>query len=110
MPIEQWSDEVCVVHLADDPQFSDEMTGIDKHLSYYTKTDLVLDFTGVHYLNSTNFSKLLQLREFMVKNDNKLILCGISTRLWGTFLATGLDKVFTFCTDVSTSLATLQMA
>lgn len=110
MPLENWSEDVCVVRLADDPQFTEELAAAEQHLNHHRRVDVVLDFTGVSYLNSTNISRLLMIRQQMIQNDSKLILCSISTRLWSTFLATGLDKVFTFSNDVSTALATLQMA
>ena len=107
MPIEQWSDEVCVARLGDDPQFTEDMVSVDQHLDSHRHADVILDFSGVTFLNSTNISRLLTIRQKTIGCDCKLILCGVSTRLWGTFLATGLDKVFAFSKDVSTSLATL---
>ena len=71
--------------------------------------DAVLDFTGVRSLNSTNLARLLKLRKQMIHHDARLVLCNLSTQVWGTFLVTGLDKVFHFSDDVTTSLATIQM-
>ena len=70
----------------------------------------VLDFSSVRFINSSNISRLLRLRKRAVTGDLKLILCGISTQLWGTFLSTGLDKVFEFSDNVTTALATLQIS
>lgn len=109
MPIDQWSEDIFVVRLGDDPQFTEDMNSVDQNLSYHRHVDVILDFSGVAFMNSTNISRLLSVRQKTIQGENKLILCCVSTRLWSTFLATGLDKVFTFCNDVPTSLATLQM-
>ena len=42
--------------------------------------------------------------------DSRLVLCGAGTQVWGVFLVTGLDKIFEFSDNVSTALATLQLA
>ena len=55
-------------------------------------------------------ARLLRLRKQMIQANSRLVLCGISTQVWGTFLITGLDKVLTFTDSVPTGLATLQMS
>ena len=109
MPLEKWSDTVIVVHLGDDPQFNDDMTAIDEHLARH-KCDVVLDFAGVHFINSSNLAGLLRLRKKMISDERKLVLCGLSSQSWGAFLVTGLDKIFTFSDSVTTGLATIQLA
>ena len=39
----------------------------------------------------------------------KLRLCGINTGAWGVFLVTGLDKLFEFCDDAASGLASVQL-
>jgi anti-anti-sigma factor len=130
MPIEQWSERVRVVHLADDPLFTDDMQLIESqcapasagtashslpapaasaHSSNGPCGDLVLDFGAVHFVNSSNIARMLRLRKLMHARAAKLILCSIPTTVWGTFLVTGLDKVFEFSDDVPTALASLQL-
>jgi anti-anti-sigma factor len=109
MPIEKWSDQVSVVHLADDPQFSDDLQSLEEQVSQQ-KTDAVLDFAAVHFVNSSNIAALLRLRNVMHAHDSRLVLCNISTQVWGTLLVTGLDKVFDCSDNVTTALATLQLA
>ena len=109
MPIEKWSDRVNVLHLADDPQFTDDLQMLESQLN--TKpADAVLDFSAVHFVNSSNISRLLKIRKQMIGCDRRLVICGVNTQVWGTFLVTGLDKVFEFSDNVPTALATLQMA
>ena len=109
MPIEKWSDQVQVVRLLDDPQFTDDLQLLQDQLQKFGGS-AVLDFSAVKYINSSNISRLLRVRKQMITADLKLILCGISTQLWGTFLTTGLDKVFEFSDNVTTALATLQIS
>ncbi len=113
MPIEKWSDDVVVVHLADDPQFTDDLESMDDRLTQAQgphRFHAVLDFAAVQYVNSSNIAKLLKLRKQMITADSRLVLCGLHTQVWGAFLVTGLDKVFQFSDNVPTALATIQMA
>ena len=109
MPVEKWSDNVVVVHLADDPQFTDDLQALEMP-PLSPGTNAVLDFAAVHYVNSSNLAKLLRLRKQMVSSESRMVLCNISTQVWGTFLITGLDKIFEYSDNVTTALATLQMA
>jgi len=109
MPLEKWSDEVVVVHLADDPQFTDDLESLETAISQST-LDAVLEFGAVRFINSSNIAKLLTLRKQMIARGSRLLLCNISTQVWGAFLITGLDKVFELSDNVPTALATLQIA
>ena len=108
MPVEKWSDRIVVAHLADDPQFSDDIASIEDAINTAPR-DAVLDMTAIHYLNSSNISRLLKLRKRLHSDDRKLILCSISNQVWIVFMPTGLDRVFDFSTNVPMALATLQM-
>ncbi len=110
MTVEQWSDNVLLGELADDPQFTDDLTSAIESCTAQPRTDVLLTFTNVNYLNSSNIAKLLKLRKLvMITNQRRLKICGINTHVWGVFLVTGLDKIFDFVDDVPSGLATLQM-
>lgn len=111
MPIENWSDNVMLVELADDPQFSDDMNALAETLDSRTDLDVVLSFQNVTFLNSSNIAKLLKLRKtLVVSHQRKLRLCAVSTHVWGVFLVTGLDKIFEVYDDVASGLASLQLS
>ena len=111
MPLEKWSENTLVVHLADDPQFTDDLQSVEEHLAAAQgRCDAVLDFGSVKFVNSSNIARLLRLRNRMAQRDNRLVLCNLGTQVWSAFLITGLDKVFTFSDNVPTALATLQIA
>ncbi len=110
MSIEQWSENVLLVKLADDPQFSDELNTLLEQCQQQTACDVVLDFSEVTYLNSSNIALLLRLRKCVVVNNNRrLVLCCINSQVWGVFLVTGLDRLFDVAEDVPSALAALQM-
>jgi len=110
MPIQNWSEDVLLVELADDPQFTDDMQAVLDAVEANGQRDVVLNFSNVTFLNSSNIAKLLKLRKLVVVNNHrKLRLCCVSTHVWGVFLVTGLDKIFEVYDDVAIGLASLQL-
>jgi anti-anti-sigma factor len=109
MPIENWSDTILLVELQDDPGFTDDMTVLIDLVQENKELDVVLNFAGVNFLNSSNVAKLLRLRKLLLSNERRLRLCGVNNHVWGLFLVTGLDKVFNFSDDVSMGLASVQI-
>lgn len=110
MTVQQWSDNILVADLQDDPAFSDDLMSLTDQLSANSSLDVVLDFSQVNYLNSSNIAKLLKLRKIVsVNNRRKLKLTGVNTHVWGVFLVTGLEKLFEFADDVSGGLASVQI-
>ena len=110
MPIQNWSENILLVELQDDPNFSDDLNALLDQISGKSDQDVVLDFSSVSFLNSSNIAKLLKLRKTVsVNNRRKLKLCGINTHVWGVFLVTGLDNVFEYADDVASGLASIQL-
>jgi len=107
-PVEKWSDQVTVVHLADDPQFSEELEAFEK--TEMPDRDLVLDFAAVHFINSSNLARVLRLRTKLTASNRRLVLCNVKTQVWSTMLMTGLDKLFDFSDSVSSALTSLQLS
>lgn len=107
MAIQNWSDNIIVVDLADDPQFTDELSALMDRLEADAK-DVVLNFGAVGFVNSSNIAKLLRLRKLMITTDRRLIMCDVNTQVWGVLLVTGLDKIFDYTNDVSTALMLIQ--
>ncbi|MBI5863193.1 MAG: STAS domain-containing protein [Planctomycetes bacterium] len=110
MAVENWSESVLLGELADDPQYTDDLSAIIEQCNTNRNLDVLLNFGAVSYLNSSNIAKLLKLRKLVnLTNERKLKLCGISRQVWGVFLVTGLDRIFEICDDVPTGLASLQI-
>ena len=108
MPIQNWSDDIRVVEIGDDPQFTDELNNLMDELEKKS-SHVVLNFAAVGFVNSSNVARLLRLRKTMLSTRKRLMLCDVNTQVWGVFLVTGLDKIFEFTNDISTALATLQL-
>ncbi len=109
MPLQKWSENILVVDLQDEPQFSDDLNALFDTLETGGKLDVALNFTEVTYVNSSNIAKMLKLRKMVTAKGARLVLCGVTTQVWGVFLVTGLDKIFEFADDLLTGLAGLQL-
>ena len=107
--VENWSEDILVVELQDDPAFSDDVTAVIDQVDGHKDVDVVLNLAGVNYLNSSNIAKLLKLRKKLHARKRRLVLCGIDTNVWGLFLVTGLDNVFDFADNVAMGLASVQL-
>jgi anti-anti-sigma factor len=113
MPLNDWSDTIVIAELSDEPAFSDDMDTLLRRLDE-AKTpgdvpDVILNLQGVKYLNSSNIAQLLRLRKKLALTGRRLRICSVHNAVWSILLTTGLDSVFSFTEDVSTSLASLQM-
>jgi len=108
MAIQDWSENIIMANLADDPAFTDELKILTER-SVREPKDIVLNLSVVKYLNSSNISRLLKLRKVLVDAKHRLCLCDIPTQVWGVFLLTGLDSLFDVAEDTASALAMLQM-
>lgn len=107
-----WSDKIILAELADEPDLSEELNAVYRRIAEVEAgavQHVVLNFSGVSYLNSSNIAQLLRLRKRLVECDRRLIVCSIGDPVWSTMLLTGLDKVFSFAPDTATAIAALQM-
>jgi len=110
MPIEQWSDKIWLVQLDDEPALSEDLNHVkEKVQTAKVMPDVVLDFSDVSHMNSSNLSQLLRLRKEAIDRNSKLKITGLSDPIWAIFLTTGLDKVFEFAANVPLALAGLQI-
>ena len=55
--VENWSEDILVVELQDDPAFSDDVTSVIDQVDGAKDVDVVLNLAGVNYLNSSNIAK-----------------------------------------------------
>ncbi|MCA9278865.1 MAG: STAS domain-containing protein [Phycisphaeraceae bacterium] len=104
-----WSDDIVVVELEDEPSLSDELSSVADRLKAEPNRHVVLDCSRVTYLNSSNIGQLLKLRKILMDAGQQMRLCGVTDAVWTLMLATGLDKVFVFAPDPLTALAGLQL-
>jgi anti-anti-sigma factor len=101
-------DQIVVVEMGDDPQFTDELNNLTEQLGRNPSVDVVLDMRWVSYLNSANLGKLLKVRAVLIANKRRLFLAGMSTQVRQILLVVALDKIFDVADDTSIALASLQ--
>ena len=106
--LHRWSDEITIVELSDDPQFTEDLDCLMDSVES-NAADVVLNLAAVGFINSSNVAKLLRVRKVMLAVNRRLVLCDVNAQVWGIFLVTGLDKIFEFTSDVAIALASLQM-
>jgi len=106
-----WSENILISDLSDEPALSDELSSIyDQVTAEGRKTPhVVLDLSSVTYLNSSNIAQMLRLRKRLTESDRRLIVSSVADPVWSVMLLTGLDKVFTFTNDKATAIASLQI-
>lgn len=109
----EWSEDIVVVDLTDEPALSEELLdaidrvsgGHEGHVPH-----IVLNFSGVSYVNSSNLADLIRLRKSLAAQGRHLRLCSLTDDVWQVMMVTGLDKILKpFAPDPLTALATLQM-
>lgn len=110
MSIQKWSEQIWIVRLNDDPAFAEDMDHLaEQALGPDRMPHLVLDFSAVQLVCSSNLSALLRLRKSAIDRESQLRLSSPTDAVWAVFLTTGLDKVFQFTHDTTTALADLQL-
>ncbi len=70
--------------------------------------DVIIDFSNVELLTSSNVSNLILLRQTLKEAGNRLILSSVSLPTKCIFTVTGLNDYFTFVKDRTEALNSLQ--
>ncbi len=107
-----WSDQIIVCELGDEPALSEELGAAYDRLGSgpgQVKKHVVLNFSGVSYVSSSHLAQTLRLRKKCADISRMLILCSLNDQVWSVFTLTGLDRVFRVTQDPLTALATLQL-
>ena len=115
MSLNNWSDTITIAELEDEPLFSEDMDAlvdrIDtiRHDSDSDVPHVIVDLHGVHTVNSSNLGSLLRVRKLLDACDRRLLICTVNDTIWSAMIATGLDRIFNFASDVTTALAEIQL-
>ncbi len=110
MALNRWSESILIAELNDEPAFSEDMELLMREVDEpESSPDIIVDLRGVCRLNSSNLAQLLRLRKKIAARGRRLRMCSVNDQVWSVLLVTGLDGVFDFTDDVSTSLASLQI-
>lgn len=90
-----------------DPKISEDLKNLNDSLSQRSDCDVVVDFSFVEVINSSNISNLLILRGFLESHGRKLILFNVQTITKCIFIVAGLTELFVFGDDMEDVLKTL---
>lgn len=105
-----WSSDIAVANLNDEPALSDELsTMIERIESAESPPHAVLDFHEVTYVNSSNIAQLLQIRKLLEERSRRLVLCSVTDEVMSVLIVSGLNKIFNFAPDTLTAIASVQI-
>ena len=109
MGIQNWSDDIVLVDLPQEPQMGDELETATKIVLDRGDCDVVVDFSSVDIVTSSSLSKLLKLRKLLADCEHRLVFCNVAPATKGIFTVTGLDGIFELVEDKFVALASLQI-
>jgi anti-anti-sigma factor len=109
MGIQNWSEDVILVDLPQEPEMGDELATATEMVRDRGNCDVVIDFSNVDIVTSSSLSKLLKLRKLLADCGHRLVLCSVAPATRGIFTVTGLDGIFELVDDKFVALASLQV-
>ena len=109
MGIQNWSEEILLVDLPQEPEMGDELKTVLTTVRDRGDCDVIIDFSNVDAPAASSLSKLLKLRKVLGDCGHRLIFYSVPGATKGTFTVTGLDGIFEIATDKFVALASLQM-
>lgn len=110
MGIQNWSDDIILVDLPQEPQIQDELKTVTEIVRDRGDCDVVIDFSNVDIVTSSSISALLKLRKLMTDCSHRLVFCNVACATKGIFTVTGLDGIFEIVDDKFVALAGLQIS
>ena len=109
MEIENLPENVIYLKLpAHDPHISKELKELNETISEKDDCDVILDFSYVEIINSSNISNLLILRSFLEKHGRELMLYNVQTITRCIFVVAGLVGIFVFIDNLEQALKMVQ--
>jgi anti-anti-sigma factor len=109
MGIQNWSENIILVDLPQEPEMGDELKTVTEMVRDRGDCDVVIDFAMVDIVTSSSLSKLLKLRKLSGDCGHRLVFCSVAAATKGIFTVTGLDGIFELADDKFVALASLQM-
>jgi anti-anti-sigma factor len=106
MTLNQWDDNILILELLDEPDFSEDTDSLLLLLRDENEkiSNVIIDLQNVFTLNSSNLGALIEIKKMLETKGKRMVICNISDSIWSTMLATGLDQVFEFIEDTTTAL------
>jgi anti-anti-sigma regulatory factor len=108
--IQNFSENVLLITLPEQPQKGDEFEKVGKILSEEVDRDAVVDFSKVQMLTSGTLCALIILDRLLKGYGRLLVLCNVSPEIKHIFSLTGLVVVFEFAEDELAALQRIRIA
>ncbi len=109
MTIQNLTDEIILVEL---PKASlsigDELETLNQTISENDRCDVILDFSEVEILVSTNISHLLILKKLLEDQEKHLFLCNVAPLTKRIFQISGLASMFNFVSDKTEAIKAIR--
>jgi len=109
MGIQNWSENIVLVNLAKTPNRTNELRTVTGMVTENGGFDVVIDFSDVEIVTSTNIAKLLKLHKAVTASGHRMVFSSVSPRVKELFTVVNLDSIFNFVDDKFVALAGLQM-
>lgn len=111
MGIKNLSQDVLLVELpSKSPKIAAELKAVNEAVSKNGDCDVIIDFSRVEIINSSNISNLLILHNMQAGRGHRIILCNVATVTKCIFVVAGLNDVFEFAKNVDSAMATVGQA
>ena len=99
MGIDHSSQGILTVDLIPEPEMGTELQYVANIVLYGADCDVVIDFSSVDIITSSNIAKLLKLNKSLNIGGRRLVLYGFANATKQIFVLAGLDQVFDFADD-----------
>jgi anti-anti-sigma regulatory factor len=99
MGIQNFSEDVILITLPEQPQHGDEIDIVNKLLSDSVDFDVMVDFSKVEMLTSGSICGLMILSKLLQGAGRKLVLFNLPSAIQQIFVRTGLISVFDLADD-----------
>lgn len=91
-----------------DLDIGNELKNLNELIHSKGACDVLIDFSKVEIVTSSNISNLLALRDLLREQEYQLIFYNVSVPTKGIFTVAGLDAVFEFAPDKNSALAIIE--
>lgn len=99
MGIQNFSKDILLITLPQQPQHGEEIDIVNKLLSESVDFDVLVDFTEVEILTSESICSLMILDKLLTGSGRKLVLYNLPSAIKQIFIRTGLLTVFVLADD-----------
>ena len=108
MGIQNYSEDILLITLPEQPQHGQEIDIVNKLLSDSVDFNVLVDFSKVEILTSESICGLMILGKLLEGSGRKLVLFNLPTAIKQIFIRTGLLTVFDLADDQFEALEHIQ--